>query len=119
MNKGWLAGALERAKLMTISVLAPEVIVGWAADQLRVVREVRRLGKERNDLYPSKLTMAHGFFVSMGGFYDSNTEEILTLDSLEQNPKLVKELEKIDELSIQDKSEGGTLSKTLSIVQIS
>ncbi|PBK89410.1 hypothetical protein ARMGADRAFT_1083936 [Armillaria gallica] len=39
-SKGWFAGASERVKVMIIAILAPESMVGWAADQYMVAWEV-------------------------------------------------------------------------------
>ncbi|SJK96890.1 uncharacterized protein ARMOST_00138 [Armillaria ostoyae] len=80
-TKGAISCAIERARILAIAILAPEVIVAWAADQFivaykvchgtdisisSVIRRVWR-GEKRKD-FPD-LTMAHGFFLSMGGFY--------------------------------------------------
>ncbi|KAK0439303.1 uncharacterized protein EV420DRAFT_1279663, partial [Desarmillaria tabescens] len=115
-ERGWFFRSLDRAETMVIAVLAPEVIVAWAASQLIVAWKI--LGHPN----PSKLTLTHGFFLSMGGFFYEKPHEgqvILTLEVLEQKPELVKELEKIDEHTIQDKSKGDEFSKALSILQIS
>ncbi len=68
---------------------------------------------------PPKLTMAHGFGVSMGAFYDAETEKLLVLRCLKDDPFLVEKLAQIEELSIQDRSKGDAFSKTISIFQIS
>ncbi len=39
-DKGALSRAVERAKIMGIAILAPEVIVSWAADQFKVAWKV-------------------------------------------------------------------------------
>lgn len=70
-------------------------------------------------LDPPKLTMTHGFGVSMGAFYDAETEKLLVLRCLKDDPCLVGKLAQIEELSIQDRSKGDAFSKTISIFQIS
>ncbi|PBK85595.1 hypothetical protein ARMGADRAFT_1036336 [Armillaria gallica] len=90
-DKGAFSLAVERAKIMGIAILAPEVIVGWAAEQFNVAWRWRPTGKnfsmnsvihawrcgKRKDLHG--LTLTHGFFLAMGGFcYTHTTHEQAT-----------------------------------------
>ncbi|KAK0207166.1 hypothetical protein DFS33DRAFT_1472449, partial [Desarmillaria ectypa] len=109
-SKGWFAKAMERAKLMAFASLAPEVIVAWDLRQLIVALKVYHL---------EKLTMAHGFVASMGGFYDKRNEKLIRLHSLELNPRLADYMKRVDELSMRDRSKGDALSKAISTLQIS
>ncbi|KAK0430523.1 hypothetical protein EV421DRAFT_1721499 [Armillaria borealis] len=120
-RKGWFSSALVRAKVMGIAILTPEVVVAWAVLQVRVAREVYLLGHLtlQTVLDPPKLTMTHGFGISMGAFYDTETEKLLVLRCLKDNPCLVGKLAQIEELSIQDRNKGNAFSKTISIFQIS
>ena len=43
-DKGAISLAVERAKIMSIAILAPEVVVGWAAEQFYVAWRVRHGG---------------------------------------------------------------------------
>ncbi len=43
-DKGEISLAVERAKIMGIAILAPEVILGWAAEQFYVAWRVRHGG---------------------------------------------------------------------------
>ncbi len=43
-DKGAISLAVERAKIMGIAIFAPEVIVGWAAEQFNVAWRVRHGG---------------------------------------------------------------------------
>ncbi len=43
-DKGAISLAVERAKIMGIAILAPEVVVGWAAEQFYVAWRVRHGG---------------------------------------------------------------------------
>ncbi|KAK0209960.1 hypothetical protein DFS33DRAFT_1289497 [Desarmillaria ectypa] len=182
-TKGAIPGVVERAKIMAIAILAPEAIVSWAAEQFIVawelrhgidisIRSVIHMWREKND--ESKPTLAHGFFLSMGGFYykgkkeavdgatnahdtisfarrdsllssvhedmsedtsplnvrsspDSIHDTVETVDvpgelvyinTLKRQPNLVKNLAEISAETIEDKSKGDALSKTISIVQI-
>ncbi|KAK0199184.1 hypothetical protein DFS33DRAFT_1388942 [Desarmillaria ectypa] len=134
-SKGWFAKAMERAKLMAFASLAPEVIVAWALRQLIVALKVYHLDKDERHTSifsyviqkikgqthpdPEKLTMAHGFVISMGGFYDKRNEKLIRLHSLELNPRLADYVKRVDVLSIQDRSKGDALSKAISTLQIS
>ncbi|KAK0229396.1 hypothetical protein EDD85DRAFT_145596 [Armillaria nabsnona] len=86
-DKGAISLAVEHAKIMGVAILAPEVVLGWAAEQFMVAWRVRH-GKEismkcvvhalrcgkRKDLHG--LTLTHGFFLAMGGFcYTCTTHE--------------------------------------------
>ncbi|KAK0440195.1 uncharacterized protein EV420DRAFT_1582093 [Desarmillaria tabescens] len=91
-TKGSISCAIERVKIMVVAILAPEVIVAWAAEQFMVawrlchgmdisISSVIRAwrGKKADDAPgPTRgeteddspdLTMSHGFFLSMGGFF--------------------------------------------------
>ncbi|SJL18586.1 uncharacterized protein ARMOST_22183 [Armillaria ostoyae] len=187
-TKGAISCAIERAKIMAITILAPEVIVAWATEQFIVAWKLRhgkytyivsvlRSWMEQNN--ESKLTLAHGFFLSMGGFYYTRTYKIrhqaldshnatstvpssspesdslpssvhetlsgrttplnppsmsddtpcwetvevpgtlVTLKVLESEPNLVKNLAAVSPETIEDKSKGDALSKTVSTLQIS
>ncbi|KAK0229409.1 hypothetical protein EDD85DRAFT_974646, partial [Armillaria nabsnona] len=122
-SKGAISCAIERAKIMAVAILAPEVIVAWAAEQFIVAWNVCR--KEQ---YAPNLTMAHGFVLSMGGFCytkagpvfpSTMTSSILRLDDLDSHPQLMTQLEQISAETIEDKSKGDGLSKTISKFQIS
>ncbi|KAK0439984.1 uncharacterized protein EV420DRAFT_1254741, partial [Desarmillaria tabescens] len=105
--------------LMAIAVLAPEAIVAWAVMQLMVDGKYTASIMLQEDPDPPKLSMTHGFFLSMGGFYDADTETLLDLDSFATNERLIDELQKVDVISIRDKSKGDAFSKAISILQIS
>ncbi|KAK0440656.1 uncharacterized protein EV420DRAFT_1650408 [Desarmillaria tabescens] len=77
-TKGAISCTIQRARLMIMAILAPEIIVGWATTQFTVawrvrhgenisIASVKRAWREKAD--ESKPTLAHGFFLSMGGFY--------------------------------------------------
>ncbi|KAK0229403.1 hypothetical protein EDD85DRAFT_974618, partial [Armillaria nabsnona] len=84
-TKGTIACAIERAKIIAITILAPEVILAWAAEQFTVAWKLRHgkytsiasaidLSTEQKN--ESKLTLAQGFLLSMGGFYYTAKHEI-------------------------------------------
>ncbi|SJL18576.1 uncharacterized protein ARMOST_22173 [Armillaria ostoyae] len=182
-TKGAISCAIERAKIMAITILGPELIVGWATEQFIVAWNLRHrkhisiasvIHGWREPKDDSKLTLAHGFLVSMGGLCYTRKYEIphqaleandatstpppssppsslhesfpdrttppnsrflpdgtsgwetwnfpgtlVTLEALESEPNLVTNLAAISPETIEDKSKGDALSKTVSILQIS
>ncbi|KAK0432188.1 hypothetical protein EV421DRAFT_2040825 [Armillaria borealis] len=182
-TKGGISCGIERAKIMAITILVPEIIVAWAAEQFIVawklchgkynsIASATQPSTEQKE--ESKLTLAHCFLLCGGGFYytrkyeiphqaleandatstpppsspQSSVHEILsdhttspnsrflpdgtsgwetcdvlgtvvTLEALESEPLLVTNLAAISLETIEDKSKGDALSKTVSILQIS
>ncbi|KAK0432179.1 hypothetical protein EV421DRAFT_2089518 [Armillaria borealis] len=148
-TKGAISCAIERAKIMAITILAPEVIVSWAAEQFIVAWKLchgeyftssgynsialaTQPSTEQKE--ESKLTLAHGFLLCMGGFYYTRTYKIphQALDSHQVTstvpwsspesdslPSSVHEILSVSPETIEDKSKGDALSKTVSILQIS
>ncbi|KAK0499262.1 hypothetical protein EDD18DRAFT_1283203 [Armillaria luteobubalina] len=117
-ESGRIATVIDRVKTMAIAVLAPEVIVAWAASQFIVAWKICYCCcYPRKDTYPSKLTMTHGFFLSMGGFYEEGTKKIITLETLKADGILTEKLATTGE-PIRDKSKADAFSKILSILQI-
>ncbi|KAK0229400.1 hypothetical protein EDD85DRAFT_776410, partial [Armillaria nabsnona] len=116
-DKGAISLAVERAKIIGIAILAPEVVPGWAAEQFYVAWRVRH--------DPHSLTLTHGFFLAMGGFCytltaTSVSECIVTLQIFEdRESNFAEDVEAINVKMIQDKSKADALSKTISILQIS
>ncbi|KAK0229395.1 hypothetical protein EDD85DRAFT_145535 [Armillaria nabsnona] len=77
-TKGTISCVIERAKIIVVTILAPEVIIAWASEQFIVAWRLhhRKYNFMASEIYPwteqkdeSKLTLAHGFLLSMGGFY--------------------------------------------------
>ncbi|KAK0432173.1 hypothetical protein EV421DRAFT_2064066, partial [Armillaria borealis] len=104
-TKGAISCAIERAKIMGITILVPELIVGWATEQFIVAWNLR-----------------HSEFLHDGTsdwetWYSPGT--LVTLEALESEPNLVTNLAAISSETIEDKSKGDALSKTVSILQIS
>ncbi|KAK0229392.1 hypothetical protein EDD85DRAFT_776670 [Armillaria nabsnona] len=121
-TKGTMSCVIERAKIMAITILVPEAIVAWAAEQFMYnsIASVINPWTEQKD--NSKLTLAHGFLLSMGGFYYTRKCEIppqapetkiVTSTPPSPSPSAVSAE------TIEDKSKGDALSKTFSILQIS
>ncbi|PBK58881.1 hypothetical protein ARMSODRAFT_899977, partial [Armillaria solidipes] len=109
-TKGAISRATERAKIMAITILVPEIIVAWAAEQFIVALKL---------CHESKLTLAHCFLLCMGGFYYTRKYEI-PHQALEANDATSTPPPSSPQSStIEDKSKGDALSKTFSILQLS
>ncbi|KAK0440047.1 uncharacterized protein EV420DRAFT_1227964, partial [Desarmillaria tabescens] len=107
--------AIERMKIVAIALLAPEVIVAWAAEQFIVAWKE----DASPDWKRGNLTMAHGFFLSMGGFYYTRQRKLVDLKTLNSQLNLLGDIAVISSERIQDKNKGDALSKMVSILQIS
>ncbi|KAJ7903370.1 hypothetical protein B0H14DRAFT_2328944, partial [Mycena olivaceomarginata] len=106
-HQSWLVLLWRRLKMMLTAVLAPEVIVAFAARQFLAAR---RFSIEY------KISKTHGFFLSMGGFWLSchNQEQ---LDDSPVGPEFLATIRSIDAEDIMDKSKGDALSKGLALAQ--
>ncbi|KAJ7831567.1 hypothetical protein B0H13DRAFT_2679313 [Mycena leptocephala] len=110
-NQNRLVLFWRRLKMMLIAVIAPEIMVGFAARQFIAARV---LSKEFG------FSRTHGFFFCMGGFVSSTEYPIVTKKQLadsELGPEFLAAIKKIDAEDIMDKSKGDALSKGLAIVQ--
>ncbi|KAJ7670414.1 hypothetical protein B0H14DRAFT_2657619 [Mycena olivaceomarginata] len=107
-RQSWLALLWRRLKMMLVAVLAPEVIVTFAARQFLVAR---RFSKDYD-----KISTTHGFFISMGGFVDSNGCPVTTRRRL-GDPEFLAGIQSINVEDIMDKSKGDALSKGLALAQ--
>ncbi|KAK0475639.1 hypothetical protein EDD18DRAFT_1089680, partial [Armillaria luteobubalina] len=128
-TNGRISSTIEHTKIMLIAILAPEIIVGWAARQFSIAWKLRHaIQSSMEQEEESRLTLAHGFLLCMGGFYytcSTSARETLdipgtlvTLEALESEPNLVKRLAAISPETIEDKSKGDALSKLISTLQL-
>lgn len=108
----------RRLAIMGCALIGPEFVITWAARQHLAAKQ---LAKQ----YPQhKWTMAHGFFLDMGGFtlHDQagSARRILTppeFHELYTSGKI--KCPPITEEEIQDRSKGDFLSKSIALVQTS
>ncbi|KAJ7439635.1 hypothetical protein B0H11DRAFT_2102124 [Mycena galericulata] len=110
-DQSWLALFWRRLKMMLIAVIAPELMVGFAARQWLAARA---LSKEFD------LSRTHGFFISMGGFRSTSGFPIATARQLKEptlGPELLESIRKVEADDIMDKSKGDALSKGLALAQ--
>ncbi|KAF8802864.1 hypothetical protein BYT27DRAFT_7111290 [Phlegmacium glaucopus] len=106
---------VRRLTIMACTLIAPEMLIVWAARQWYAAHDIAKRNKYRG------WTTTHGFFASMGGFMlykDGVMTENLEIEKLET---LVAE-GKIDwptisEKDIQDRSKGDSFSKGFAVLQ--
>ncbi|KAJ7706547.1 hypothetical protein B0H16DRAFT_686186 [Mycena metata] len=102
---GWFLLLLRKLRMMLVTIIAPEVIVGFAARQLV---SARWISKEFN------VSKTPGFFCNIGGFM---SEEGHPVSRMKQLPAYISGIKKINMADIEDKSKGDTLSKGVAIAQ--
>ncbi|KAK0432796.1 hypothetical protein EV421DRAFT_1460040 [Armillaria borealis] len=122
-EKGRLFLGLHRVKHMLLAIICPEAVIMWAFRQRLVASALsKRL----------KLSMTHGFFISMGGFIGKN-EHPITVASFfyrdtsglvhgviggEIRPDLdISPISSVTKDELMDKSKGDALSKSISLLQ--
>ncbi|KAJ7861604.1 hypothetical protein B0H13DRAFT_2072707 [Mycena leptocephala] len=101
----------RRLRLMLFAMIAPELMVGFAARQFLVAREFSK------DFNVSK---THGFFFSMGGFVSQDRRHhIARLRDFEGRlgREYILAIQNVDEEDIMDKSKGDVLSKGVALAQ--
>ncbi|KAF8173233.1 hypothetical protein K438DRAFT_1772329 [Mycena galopus ATCC 62051] len=111
-GQGWLPLACRRLGMMVLAIIAPELIVFFAARQYFFARAFsKKFGVSRT----------HGFFFAMGGFVFADGQyPITTLEQLEDallEDEILKGIRAIDSGIIMDKSKGDALSKGVALLQ--
>ncbi|KAJ6468370.1 hypothetical protein C8R45DRAFT_1018477 [Mycena sanguinolenta] len=108
-NQSKLALFWRRLGLMLVAVIAPELMVGFAARQFW---DARWFAKEYN------VSITHGFFFAMGGFVSQDGHHpIATPNQLRLQPEYVAAIQRIEAEDIEDKSKGDSMSKGVSLLQ--
>ncbi|KAF7302304.1 hypothetical protein MIND_00797900 [Mycena indigotica] len=98
-------GVRRRLKLVLVAFIAPELIVGFAGRQLETAWYFSR---EFN------LSLTHGFFISMGGFVDSEKHPIV--DTI-QVMRHLYHIRQVSEQDIFNRSQGDAFSKGIALLQ--
>ncbi|KAF8215218.1 hypothetical protein K438DRAFT_772947 [Mycena galopus ATCC 62051] len=108
LDQSSLALLGRRLKMMLIAIIAPEIMVGFAARQYFGARELStEFGFSRT----------HGFFFSMGGFVSPAGKPIATKQQLSDCIDFQKAIQNINVEDILDKSKADTLSKGVALAQ--
>ncbi|KAJ7042258.1 hypothetical protein C8F04DRAFT_994027 [Mycena alexandri] len=99
----------RKLRMMLVAVIAPELIVGFAARQFFISRS---FSKEFG------VPISHGFFFSMGGFVSHGGHPITTTKHVrEPDSKYLSDIKKVKVSTIMDKSKGDALSKGVALAQ--
>ncbi|KAK7024768.1 hypothetical protein R3P38DRAFT_3316487 [Favolaschia claudopus] len=109
VHPNFIAYFQRRLKMMLITIIAPEIVVGFAARQFFAAR---KLSKEFN------LSKTHGFFCCMGGFVSARRFPITTEKQLHESALFRDAIRKVDAEDIKDKSKGDALSKGVAVAQL-
>ncbi|KAJ7346323.1 hypothetical protein DFH08DRAFT_213168 [Mycena albidolilacea] len=109
-RQGVVRTTLRRVGMMLVGVIAPEMLVFFAARQLAVARKfISR--------YP-RVSLTHGFFFSMGGFVSRETGKPITIFAqLTDEPGYLSGIQETPREDIIDKSKGDALSKGIALLQ--
>ncbi|KAJ7828349.1 hypothetical protein B0H14DRAFT_2367111 [Mycena olivaceomarginata] len=116
-DQSWLALFWCRLKMMLIGIIAPEIMVGFAARQFL---GARMLSKGESTDLKYGFSRTHRFFFCMGGFVSSAGYPIVKVEQLEAadfGPEFLKTIQNVDAEDIRDKSKGDTLSKGVTLAQ--
>ncbi|KAJ7704571.1 hypothetical protein B0H17DRAFT_894713, partial [Mycena rosella] len=110
-NQTLLSLLWRRLNMMLVEVIAPELMVCFAARQFVTARWFsKKFG----------VSITHGFFFSMGGFVSRIGHPIATTKQIEDpilGPEYLSAITKINIEDIMDKSKGDSLSKGIVLVQ--
>ncbi|KAF7329628.1 hypothetical protein MKEN_00225800 [Mycena kentingensis (nom. inval.)] len=107
-NQSWCRLIWRRMKLMLITIVAPELMVGFAARQLVfAVTFSRELGVSRT----------HAFFICMGGFVTRHGHHPIVSRQQLSQLRYLTEIRATRVEAIADKSKGDFLSKAVALLQ--
>ncbi|KAJ7130459.1 hypothetical protein C8R44DRAFT_731980 [Mycena epipterygia] len=112
-DQGRVALFWRRLKMMLIAVIAPELMVGFAARQLWAARKFSKEFKKKKFL----IKLTHGFFISMGGFVSRNGHPIVTIKQLTDNSAYMSAIHDVKAEDISDKGNSDTFSKGIALLQ--
>ncbi|KAJ6565557.1 hypothetical protein DFH09DRAFT_1363763 [Mycena vulgaris] len=109
-DQSWRARLGRRLRMMLMAVIAPEVMVGFAARQLIVAWRFSR---------KFKVTLTHGFFFSMGGFISRAGHPITTMKQLDgpTGKQYQDEICAVKADYIMGRGKGDALSKAVALMQ--
>ncbi|KAJ7079021.1 hypothetical protein C8R44DRAFT_863028 [Mycena epipterygia] len=107
-DQSWLARLWRRLKLMLITVITPELMVGFAARQFIAAQ---KFSKEFD------VSITHGFFISMGGFVSRNGHPIVTIKQLMEKSEYMSAIHDVETKDISDKGNSDPFSKGIALLQ--
>ncbi|KAJ7130445.1 hypothetical protein C8R44DRAFT_699614, partial [Mycena epipterygia] len=107
-NQGRVALFWQRLKMMLIAIIAPELMVGFAARQLMAAQI---FSKEFD------VSMTHGFFISMGGFVSRIGHHPIVTKQQLKNPICTAAIREVECEEIVARSKGDAFSKGIALLQ--
>ncbi|KAJ7918655.1 hypothetical protein B0H13DRAFT_1869242 [Mycena leptocephala] len=108
-NQTWLSLLGRRLRLMLVAVIAPELMVGFAARQFFAARWFSR---------EFGISKTHGYFISMGGFVSlDGCHPIASRTQLGDGGEYIAAIRGVQEKDIVDKSKRDALSKGIALAQ--
>ncbi|KAG0695652.1 hypothetical protein DFH29DRAFT_1029745, partial [Suillus ampliporus] len=117
MKEGKVAITFHRLFIMVIALVAPELMITWAARQYFSARQAK---KDFNKAF--EWTMAHGHFAWMGGFILYVNDKPRATLSPDELLNFVRwgcvDMPVIMKAEIEDRSKGDALSKGIAILQL-
>jgi hypothetical protein len=128
-NQSRLSLFWRRLKMMLIAVMAPELMVGFAARQFLAAWVLSKGRSASSQLYGNltfisstefDFSMTHGFLFCMGGFVSSTGYPVVTKKQLadpELGSEFLASIKNVDAEAIMDKSKGDALFKGLALAQ--
>ncbi|KAJ7834856.1 hypothetical protein B0H13DRAFT_2369612 [Mycena leptocephala] len=105
----------RRLKMMLIGIIAPELLVGFAARQWWGARTLSKPSRVEYNF-----SRTHGYFFCMGGFVSSMGYPVATkeqVDDPDLGPEFLNGIQNIRVRDIADKSKGDALSKGVALAQ--
>ncbi|KAJ7148488.1 hypothetical protein C8R43DRAFT_889063 [Mycena crocata] len=99
----------RKLRMMLITVVAPEVMMGFAWRQFYAARSFEK---------DFKIPRSHGFFISMGGFVSRlGHNPVVVQKQFDTVPEYLADMRAVGEAEIMDKSKGDGLSKAVALIQ--
>ncbi|KAJ7117540.1 hypothetical protein C8R44DRAFT_559740, partial [Mycena epipterygia] len=114
-NQGQLSLLWRRLRVMLIAILAPEIMVGFAARQFMAARRFSRAWYSFHVEFDVSLT--HGFFICMDGFVSRIGHHPIVTKKQLTNGDYAFAIRQVEAEDISDKSKGDTLCKGVALLQ--
>ncbi|KAJ7897981.1 hypothetical protein B0H14DRAFT_3581610 [Mycena olivaceomarginata] len=111
-DQRWFSLLGRRLRMMLVAVIAPELMVGFAARQFMAARWFSK------EFHVSK---THGHFFCMGGFVSQNGHPVATLEQLHDplfGEKYLQDIRSVKKDDILDKSDRDAFSKGVALVRV-
>ncbi|KAJ7692232.1 hypothetical protein B0H17DRAFT_856761, partial [Mycena rosella] len=124
-NEGSFKLVLRRLRIMLVALIAPEVIVFFAARHVPTARIFSK-GKTPFCIFAAAadfhlkfgISTTDGFFLSMGAFVSQDGHHpITTMKQLEDSPAYLSAIKAVNAENIMDKSKGDSFSKGIAVLQ--